>query len=132
MASKEPQGFEKTEYSKPALDANKAYQVIRQVFFDRQKANPAFGVWADMAGSELKVHYHAYEMQVPRRYAQVAEQGETALKEAVKLLKAEFKARTGSDLKLKELKDLANHTCEKVSLNERYYYRCWKVFEVSF
>ena len=129
--NKEPQGFEVAEYSKPALDANQAYQVVRQIFFDRQKSNPAFGVWADMQGNILKVHYHAYEMQVPRRYPQVAEQGETALKEAVKLLKAEFKARTGETLALKELKDLSNHTLEKVSLNERYYYRCWKVFEAS-
>jgi hypothetical protein len=49
----------------------------------------------------------------------------------VKHLKKEYKARTKKTLNLKENKERANYTVQKVSLNERYYYVSWRCYELD-
>jgi hypothetical protein len=128
----ENHSFETTEYSNPEMSFADAYQVIRQIMVDMVHDVPSVGVWADMSGDQLKLHYMDYVTNLPVHLKATVERADTALKELKKHVAAEFKRRTGSTLKLKEEKDLENYTVEKVSLNERYYYRTWRVFTVSF
>lgn len=130
----EAQSFEVAGYSDPVLDTNTAYKTIRQIFVEL-KGNGSTAqnsVWADMSGDKLKLHYHSYEMFLPTRMKEVTDQSNTVMDETLKLLKKEFKAKTGSTLKLTEDKSLGNYAVEKVSLNERYYYKAWRFFTVSF
>lgn len=126
-----PETFEKTEYSKPALDLGQVSGVVKQIFIELQRTRPNIAIWADMQGDLLKLHYKAYVMHLPVRLKQVEEEANGLMKEAMKHLKSEFKSKTKADLKVVEKKDLANYTVEKVSLNERYYYTRWCVYEVS-
>lgn len=124
--------FDVTQYSSPEMNFADAYQVIRQIVVDMVHDVPTVGVWVDMTGNQLKLHYMDYVQNLPVHLRATTDRADTALKELEKHIKAEFKRRTGKALKLKEQKDLANYTVEKVSLNERYYYRSWRVFEASF
>ena len=132
MAKTEPKSYEVTEYSDPVLDAATAYKVIRQIFYEYARGPAKHAVWADMSGDQLKLHYHSYEMFLPSRMKQVQDEAKQILDAAASELKKEFKARTGQALKLKENKELSNYTVEKVSLNERYYYKAWRFYSVSF
>ena len=132
MAKNEPQTFEITEYSPAVLDMNTAYKTIRQIFSEYARGPAKHAVWVDMSGDKLKLHYHAYEMFLPQRIQRVDEESKQILDAAVKELKKEFKTRTGKSLTLSEKKDLGNYTVEKVSLNERYYYKCWRFYDISF
>jgi hypothetical protein len=128
----ENKSFEVTEYSNPEMSYADAYQVIRQIMVDMVHDVPTVGVWIDMTGNQLKIHYHDYVVKLPQVMKQTVDRSETAISEVMKHIKAEFKRRTGKALKLKEDKELYNYSVEKVSLNERYYFKCWRVFEVSF
>lgn len=128
----EPQSYEVTEYSDPVLDMNTAYKTIRQIFTEYARGPAKHAVWVDMSGDKLKLHYHSYEMFLPSRMKQVESESRDILDAAVRELKKEFKSRTGKSLTLKESKELGNYTVEKVSLNERYYFKCWRFYDVSF
>jgi hypothetical protein len=132
MAKNEPQTFETTEYSPAVLDMNTAYKTIRQIFSEYARGPAKHAVWVDMSGDKLKLHYHSYEMFLPSRMKQVESESKGILDAAASELKKEFKARTGKSLKLSEQADLGNYTVEKVSLNERYYYKCWRFYDISF
>jgi hypothetical protein len=132
MSKKETQSFEVTQYSDVEFGIQQAHQVIIQIYKDLVRDAPAHAVWAGLVGNQLTVRYHTYTMFLPSRAKQIEEEADTVLKESVKHLKAEFKQRTGKTLKLSEQKELANHSVEKVSLNERYYYKAWRVYTISF
>lgn len=105
---------------------------VHQVVEDMISSDPACGFKAKFHGEDqMTVFYHAYEMDLPSRIKQVEEQAEDRFKDFQKNLKKQYKEHTGHTLKLKELKDMRNHSVEKVSLNSRYYYRSWRVFELS-
>jgi len=128
----ENHSFDRTEYSSPEMNFADAYQVIRQIVVDMVHDVPNVGVWADMSGDQLKLHYHDYVMNLPVHLKDTVARADTAFKELKKHIQAEFKDRTGKALKLKEHKELENYSVEKVSLNERYYYKAWRVYSVSF
>ena len=128
----ENHSFDTTEYSNPEMSFADAYQVIRQIMVDMVHDVPNVGVWADMSGDQLKLHYMDYVNNLPVHLKETVARADMALKELKKHITAEFKRRTGTALKLKEHKELENYTVEKVSLNERYYYRTWRVFTASF
>jgi len=132
MAKPVAQSYEVAEYSKPELDTAQAYGVIKQIFSEFCRDQSKYAVWADWTGNKVKIHYHSYEMFLPERMKDVHETAKTILDETVKMLKREFKARTGKALKLVENKDLSDYTTEKVSLNQRYYYKAWRFYTVSF
>ena len=119
----EPQGWEIAAYSEPELDNNGAYRVIKQIFVDIQRGQSQNAVWADWTGDMLKIHYHSYEMFMPERMKEISARSEEVFKQTVKMLKKEFKDRTGKTLKLVEEKEFADSACEKVSLNQRFYYK---------
>jgi len=128
----ELKSFEKTEYSDPEMGYAEVNQVIRQIMVDMTHDKPTVGMWTSMSGDQLKIHYHDYVRMLPVHIKETSATAEEAFKGLKKHIQGEFKTRTGKDLKLVEKKDLANYTIEKVSLNERYYFRSWKVYEVRF
>lgn len=132
MAKPKYQSFEIAEYSDPELDVAQAYGVIKQIFSEFTRDQAKYSVWADMTGDMLKVHYHSYEMFLPERVREVQAECKTILDEAVKMIKKEFKARTGKTLKLSEDKSFSDYTIEKVSLNQRYYFKAWRFYTFSF
>jgi RIO-like serine/threonine protein kinase len=131
MSKQEPQTFEVAGYSDVEFGVAEAYKVIKQIFADLGRDAPAHAVWADMTGDLLKIHYHTYVINLPVHYKKVEEEANEILKRTVTHLKKEFKSRTGKALKITEQKDLANHAVEKVSLNERYYYKAWCVYSLG-
>lgn len=127
----EPESFEVTEYGEDEPVGPKAdLGAIQEIVQDHVRKVPSVGVRVAFTGNLVKLTYHCYEMHLPRRLQQVQSDSETVLREMVKILKKEYKAKTGETLKLKELKELANHSVQKVSLNERYMYAGWKFFEI--
>lgn len=126
----EPESFEVTEYSgKDRLD--RAQSAIQEIVAAKVSKIPSANVRVAFTGNLVKLTYHCYEMHLPMRMKQVESDSDTILKEMVKVLKKEYKAKTGEALVLKELKELANHSVQKVSLNERYYYAGWRFFELG-
>lgn len=126
----EPESFEVTEYSgEDRLDRD--IGAIQEIISAQIQKVPSANVRVSFTGNLVKLTYHCYEMHLPQRIRQVESDSDTMLKETVKVLKKEFKAKTGDTLKLKELKELANYSVQKVSLNERYMYAGWKFFELG-
>lgn len=132
MAKKEPQSFEVAGYSDVEFGVAEAQKVIVQIFRDIERDCPAHAVWADVVGDQLKIHYHTYTMFLPARIKEIEGEADEVFKQTVSYLKKEFRARTGKALKLKEQKELGNRAIERVSLNERYYYRAWRFYEMNF
>lgn len=128
----EPQSFEVAGYSDVEFGVNEAHKAITQIFRDLERDSPAHAVWPSMTGDQLQIHYHTYVMNLPVHMKRIEGEADEIFKSTVAHLKKEFRARTGKALKLAEQKDLANRAVEKVSLNERYYYKAWRVYKVSF
>lgn len=134
MAKTDPQSYEVAEYSDPELDTATAFKVINQFFVDQDRGPVKNAVWCKWSGDKLKIHYHSYEMHLDHqgRLDQVKEEGRQILNGVVTALKKYFKEHTGKALKLAEDKELADYTTEKVSLNQRFYFKTWRMFTVSF
>jgi len=128
----EAQSFEVAEYSEPALDNQEVYSVIKQVFVDMQRTQSQHAVWADWSGDMLKIHYHSFEAFMPEKMRDVEQRANEIITNTVKILKKEFKERTGKTLKLADQKEMADSAREKVSLNQRYYYKAWRFYKISF
>jgi hypothetical protein len=79
----------------------------------------------------MRVQLTMFEMHLPRRMKEVEDVAFKLLKGYVSEVKKEFKKRSKRDLKLKEIKDKADYTVSKVSMNERYYYVCWHLYELD-
>jgi hypothetical protein len=129
MKKPEPQGFEVTEYD--GDDSKDIFSGIAQISSDMPKDVPTSSVRFAQEGHHLKVVYQTYEMHLPRKIAQVREQSRTSIKEAVSYLKKEFTKRYGKRLKIKEIKDSSNYMIQKVSMNERYMYVAWCLYETD-
>jgi hypothetical protein len=131
---KTPESFEVTEYGPEKEKEDgwlKEFSVIKEIVSELSQRTPAHGFQVKAGAGRLQLIFHCYEMQLPHRMAEVAHQAKSLLDAAAKELKKEFKARTGDSLKLKERKEEANFTVEKVSLNERYYFVSWRVYELE-
>lgn len=127
-----PESFEVTEYEGDNSEYEKV-AAIKQIVTDLARTTPSGAVTSKLAGNRLTIQYHCYEMHLSdhQRLRAVADQAEAVFRETLKVLKKEFKAKKLGALNLKELKDQANHTVEKVSLNERYHYLAWRVYEIG-
>lgn len=127
-----PESFEVTDYGAENTEYNRA-AAIKQIVSEIGRSNPSFAVLASIAGNRLTLKYHCYEMHLHDhlRLRAVADQADLVFKETLKHLKKEFKSRTKKALSLKEMKGASNHNLQKVSLNERYYYLAWRVYELS-
>lgn len=132
----EPESFEITEYGGDPKGKDEVglrhvdLGVIQEIVEEKVRKIPSAGIRVAFTGKLVKLTYHCYEMHLPRRMQQVESDADTMLKEMIKVIKKEYKAKTGDTLKLKEIKELANHQVQKVSLNERYMYAGWRFFEI--
>jgi hypothetical protein len=127
---KGPQSFEVTEYS-GENDPRDVTEAIHQTVQEMERESPKYGVIVSTGGTRIKILYHSFEMFLPQRLRLVNDLAEDALKKAISELKKGVKKKGIKNFDLKELKDEAGHAVEKVSLNERYYFRLWRVFEVK-
>ncbi len=123
------ESFEITSYGEKNQDAERQ-AIITQIFLDYKRESPSSAIHVRFEGTHLKIFFISYEMFLPQKVKAVDEIAEKSIKEAVKHLKKEYKARAHSVLDLKEDKDLATRTVQKVSMNERYMYIASKAFEI--
>lgn len=124
------ESFEVTEYDTDERP-DSLLSAIHQTADELKSETPNYGVIISTAGNTVKVLYHGYEMNLPVRIKQIQELAEDALKKAINELKKGVKKKGVKGFDLKELKDKAGSSSERVSLNERYYFRLWRVFEVK-
>lgn len=134
MAAKEiVKGFEKTQYS----DIDNPYDVykcVAQIVSDKKNTwgnLPSHSFVVRMEGKQLKVTYMSAEVGLPQKIRDVETTAEKAIQEYVKELKKEFKKRHKDALAVKEDKSQRGSSSEKVSLNERYYFRSWRVYSID-
>lgn len=127
-----PESFEITEYN-DVQEPYRTFQTIKQVVQDMKieanSTSQAFKV--DFLGDILRIQLTLFEMHLPQRMKEVEDNAHSLQKSYVSALKKEFKKRTKTDLKLKEIKDKADYTVQKVNLNERYMYFCWRLYELD-
>ncbi len=131
MAKKQsPESFEVQEYSREQLPQDKfgaIYQIVEQLL----RESPAAGCRVSFTGSLMKLTYHCYEMHLPSRMRIVEDQAKQVLNNTVNHIKKEFKKLRKETLDLKEKKEMANYSIEKVSLNERYALASWRFYEIG-
>lgn len=125
------QGFE--TQGDPYDQRKDLHALLKQVVADFSKVRPSAGLLAKLTGDKLVLTYISYEMNLDDhiRMSEAERVGREFLDDAVKHLKKEYKSRGKSTLTLKEDKEKRGESVEKVSLNLRFYYRAWRVFEVS-
>ena len=105
--------------------------MIQQVSEDIIPKHAGYGFKVKFhSGNQMTVTYHCFEMDLPVRIKEVDRDAETLLNSWEKRVKKDFKDRAGSALKMKELKDERCGSSEKVSLNNRYYYRSSRTYEL--
>ena len=127
-----PESFEVQEYN-DVREPYDTYRVLKQIVQDHGVDNPvtshAFRV--QFVGDQAKVYYTCLEVSLPHRMAEVEKQASDAHRDFLRYLKKEFKSRTKHILDIKEQKDQADYSVQKVSLNERYYYCSWRFYTIS-
>lgn len=105
---------------------------IKQVSEEIVPPNPSVGFQLRFFGEEMmSLTFHTYEMDLPQRCKQVRDVANDLMKDYVKRLKKDYKSFTGKALKMTEQKDDAHESTEKVSLNNRYYFRLTRVYKVA-
>jgi len=111
--------------------------LLKQIAEELIPANPGYGYVVKFQGGkdeenhQMVVTYHCMEMDLPYRIKEVESLADGCLKDFEKHVKKEYKKRAGKALKLKELKDMRETATEKVSLNNRYYYRSFRTYQLS-
>ena len=127
--SRDAEGFE--VQGTPYLQEKDRNALINQINEELIAGSPSYGYRVRFESDHVTVTYHCFEMDLPLRIKIVDEQSEKLLRDWEKHIKKEFKARGGGSLKLKEDKKLRNYSVEKVSLNNRYYFRSSRTYDLS-
>lgn len=93
----------------------------------------AAGIILKLNGNRAFLEYHSYDTSLDNRgrLEDLCKSAEKILGDYLKALKKAIKKSTKVGLKFKELKELKNYTVDKVSLNDRWYLRFWRVYEIS-
>ena len=127
-----PESFEVQEYN-DVKEPYQTFQTIKQIVQDRKDLarHPSCAYKVDFLGDVLRVQVTMFEMHLPQRMKEVQDAAIKLQKAYVSELKKEFKKRTKTALSLKEIKEKADYTVQKVSLNERYYYIAWHLYELD-
>jgi len=106
------------------------HAAIQQIASEIIPEHAGYGFRLTFCGeNQATMIYHSYEVDLPLRVKEVEEQSETRMNEFVKSLKKRYKEKTKKTLKFKELKDQSQSGAEKVSCNNRYYYRSTRLYE---
>ena len=125
------ESFEVTEYGEDHNIPGRDRGVIKEIVRDMERKSPAMGIQVSFTGNLMKLTHHCYEMHLPVRMKEVEANAKQCLDEAVKYIKKEFKERLKETLNIKEKKEMANTSVQKVSLNERYMYASWRFYEIG-
>jgi hypothetical protein len=125
-----PESFEVQEYGNEH-ETQSRFGVIYQIVEQMLRESPAAGCRASLHGNLLRITYNAYESLLPTRLKQVEDAAKQYLNSTISNLKKEYRKKRGKVLELKERKELANYSVEKVSLNERYVYSSWRFYEIG-
>jgi len=130
-----PEGYE--VQGTPYFQTEDQIALVKQIAEELIPANPGYGYIVKFQGGkdvdkhQMVVAYHSYEMDLPYRMKEIESLAETCLKDFEKHLKKQYKSRAGKALKMKELKDQRGTVTEKVSMNNRYYYRSMRTYQLS-
>ena len=125
------QSFEVTEYSTDGKPLDYKQSAIKEIVDNLKRRSPNLGVRVSFTGNLVKLSFDCYEMHLPTRLKEVESLASDVFKETLKNIKSEYKSKAGEKIDLKEKKELADYAVSKVSLNERYYYVSWRVYEIS-
>ena len=130
-----PESFEVQEYNEPdKRDPEKRFKIIKQIVQDNreQSVTTSYAFKVDLVGNEMKVQLSMYEMFLsqPQRLKEVEDIAHRGMNEYLTMLKREFKKKAKYALDPKELKDKADYSVQKVSLNQRFMYTSWRVYEI--
>lgn len=105
--------------------------LIEEIVRDLVQENPAYGVIVKFEGDHMRLVGQSYEMNIHLRIRQVEDFMRQVLDGALKHIKKEFKARGAGSLTLSEDKSRAGTNIQKVSLNQRSMYTCWRYFTIG-
>lgn len=132
MAKKEAYQSYETQGT-PYLQSEDRNALIAQISKDMPRQSPSAGILVSFSGNELHVKYHCYEMHLcdRSRVDGLREESEKLLRDFVRELKKEYKKRAHSVLKMKEMKDRHDYSVQKISLNERFYFVLWQIYELA-
>lgn len=120
--------YESFEVNGTAYEPN-PHTLINQITTDLIPESSDYGFHVKFHGvDEMTVCFSTFEMDLPSRIKQVESMANTRLGEYEKALKKKYKELAGRTLRLKEKKDQREHGSEKVSLNHRYYFRCYRTY----
>lgn len=127
-----PESFEVQEYGN-AHETQDRFGAIYQIVENMVRENPSSGCRASLHGNLLRITYNAYEalLSNPDRKKMAEDAAKQYLNGTVSQLKKEYRKLRGKVLSLKEKKDMANCSIQKVSLNERYVYSSWRFYELG-
>jgi hypothetical protein len=123
--------FEITEYGVEHEIPARILGVLQEIIRDQNKNFPSYQFSVRFTGNKMRLVYVSYEFNYPGRKKDIDEMAKRLLNETVKNLKKEFKSRVHEALDIVEDKSMADFAVHKVSLNERYMYTSWRVFEVK-
>lgn len=125
------QGFEITEYGEEHEIPGRVQGSILEIIKERIQENPGVNIGVTFTANLMRLTYRSYEQGLPSKMQEVERYSKMALDETVKTLKKEFKTRNSETLDLKEVKEMANYDVQKVNLNERYVFTCWRFYEIG-
>lgn len=109
------------------------WSLIKQFAADYASPVSSRGFTVVAQNDNLIIKCHSYEsgMDEPMRRELITMAMREAIDEYIKLLKKSVKSEGGGTLDMKEDKSLRNHTFDRVSLNDRWYVICSRVFEIE-
>lgn len=108
--------------------------LIKQIAEEFISDNPSYNFKVRIQASDMYITYHSYEAYLHQRMQEVYQASEKLLGEFEKQLKKVYKERSGHTLKMKQDKEYSKDdkhvTVEKVSMNNRYYFRNTRKYEI--
>lgn len=95
--------------------------------------DPSYGCKLSFAGDKLVVKFHCYETSLDERQKvdQILSLGKDVCTKYISFIKKNIKEKGGKTLSVKEIKDRRDYGVEKVSLNNRWYFKYTQTYEVD-
>lgn len=132
---RENDSFDVTEYGGVQGEKNdlinEKLSVIETLVRDYVKKQPNVGVHVKFTGDMVRVTFACYEMHLPVKVRETERLARETLDEVVRSIRKDSKSMLKGGVSLTEVKELANYTVQKVSLNERYLYTCWRFYKIG-
>lgn len=126
--------FESFETSGEAYDQKfDRTALIKQIEQDIPSPTPSSKFKLKLSGTRLVISYHCIETYLSdrSRVESLYKESEKLIKDYVKEFKKEYKKRSKKALKMTEVKEGRDYSVEKWSLNERYYFTSFQVYDLK-